>query len=1155
MKINYLRFFIFTLLYICILSSNSVIAQVNFIGPELLCRPTDNSVTVNVIADVALQLYFEYGTAPGDYTDQTSTITSTANEPIKVVIDTLATNTRYYYRMVYSDDGGSTWAERDEQSFHTQRAKGTTFTFAIITDSHMNGGGGNVALYEQTLDNVSNDDPDLYFDLGDTFWTDGVLDAATANQRFLAQREMMGVVSHSAPIFLAPGNHENEEGWNFNDANSIALLSVNARKRYYPNPITDGFYSGNDDALPAIEGDNLREDYFAWEWGDALFVVIDPYHYTMIKPYSGTAGGEVDDESPIGDRWDWTLGYTQFQWFKQTLAESDATFKFVFAHHMVGGTHDYVRGGAEPADLFEWGGYNADINNNPTTWGFSTERPGWGDDPIHQFMVANGVSAFFYGHDHEYAYQKRDNVVYQLVPSPSMSGYGFNLYSEDDPYTIRVLPNSGHIRVTVSPEQATVEYVQTSGGTIAHSYTIESEAGPTITVTGTPLGAFTSTPGTPSTEQSYTVSGINLTDDVMINAPDDFEISLTSGTGFGSSLTLPQSEGSVASTTIYVRFNRATEGTSSGDITHASSGATTQNVAVSGTAAPPPAIIYFGDIGTATIKNNTNDVLTLTTTAAVDAGDDIIIVYASDPAQGLAVSVTDNAGNTYEEVAIAINTGQVQTHIYAAYNVKALPSGGTITFTQSGYGAGTPTARAAVASVFHGLADSGVLDQTSTGLGSSTSPSSGLTGMTTQADELLIGAIGTEGPASDATGTWQNSFTAGPRNGTTGGFFPNSNITASMGWRIVSVTGTYTAQENGITARDWAAAIATFKAGPLRYDELASDYNGTDGFNVSLSHSDGDYINATATSGTINSIHVYRIDEDAGSGTTVTPPDWFVDPLRYWGVRIFGTSPQYQLAYMYEGHPGIDDESSLRIATRTSPSDGTWVVATVEEPDQGNNTITLTGQTGTEYALASGVGDNSLPVNLTSFSAELVKGGVELKWITESQLNNAGFEIWRAADNTANYSIIASYPNNPDLAGDGNSNMRREYTFLDQTVETGTTYLYKLSDVGYSGKRTFHNVIEITVEIVYPKEYTLYPNYPNPFNTSTTIWFDLPKTSQVTLKIFNILGEEVAMLVSDRLSAGSYKYDWNAGDIASGVFLYRLEAGEYSEMRKMVLMR
>jgi hypothetical protein len=90
---------------------------------------------------------------------------------------------------------------------------------------------------------------------------------------------------------------------------------------------------------------------------------------------------------------------------------------------------------------------------------------------------------------------------------------------------------------------------------------------------------------------------------------------------------------------------------------------------------------------------------------------------------------------------------------------------------------------------------------------------------------------------------------------------------------------------------------------------------------------------------------------------------------------------------------------------------------------------------------------------------------------------------------------------------------------------------------------------------IIPATVELNQNYPNPFNPSTIIKFNLPKTSHVTLKVFNILGEEVATLVSDRLSAGSYSYEWDASNLASGVYLYRLQAGDYVETRKMVLMR
>jgi photosystem II stability/assembly factor-like uncharacterized protein len=88
-----------------------------------------------------------------------------------------------------------------------------------------------------------------------------------------------------------------------------------------------------------------------------------------------------------------------------------------------------------------------------------------------------------------------------------------------------------------------------------------------------------------------------------------------------------------------------------------------------------------------------------------------------------------------------------------------------------------------------------------------------------------------------------------------------------------------------------------------------------------------------------------------------------------------------------------------------------------------------------------------------------------------------------------------------------------------------------------------------------PQHFILSPNYPNPFNPTTTIEFDLPKSSEVRLKIFNILGEEVVKLVSDRLSAGSYSYEWDASSLASGVYIYRLEAEGFVQTRKMVLMK
>lgn len=232
-------------------------SEATFTATELLGRPTDRSVTINVVAEEHLEVYFEYGTQSGVYTDRTGVAEFPGGEPIEVVIDGLQNNTRYYYRMVYRKKGTTDWIRRAEYSFHTQRAQGSIFTFTVISDSHLGFplNLGNATLYRQTLLNVLGDKPDFHIDLGDTFPMADVNDTAGARRVYLAQRPYLGLISHSVPIFLAIGNHENEEGWNLDDTPSQPLLSVNARKRYYPNPVPDRFYSGNTDRLPEIDDD------------------------------------------------------------------------------------------------------------------------------------------------------------------------------------------------------------------------------------------------------------------------------------------------------------------------------------------------------------------------------------------------------------------------------------------------------------------------------------------------------------------------------------------------------------------------------------------------------------------------------------------------------------------------------------------------------------------------------------------------------------------------------------------------------------------------------------------------------------------------------------------------------------------------------------
>jgi len=456
---------------------------------ELVGRPTDHSITINAIVDGTVEAYVEYGTAPGDYLGSTSPALSVEGI-IETVIDGLAADTPYYYRMRYRPSGATTdFLARGEHAFRTQRAAGSTFTFAVKSDSHQGYTSGQFwdeALYQVTMANIGAGQPDFLFDIGDAVSIDDATETETSvRAKYLNQRTSHAIVGHSMPVFLALGNHENEEGWNLDDfgtnvQDSLPVLGANARKRFFLNPVPDGFYGGNTDAtVTQIDGDHLKENYYAFTWGDALFAVIDPFWYTMTKPYTGTMGGEKSDET-VGNRWDWTLGDQQYGWLKQTLESSTAKFKFVFAHHATGGMDDYIRGGANGAKFCEWGGFNPD----GATWAFESRRPGWAM-PVHQLLVENGVSAFFHGHDHVYAYERLDGVVYQEVPFSASPAYSTGFSDNVTYYAGAVsglVNNSGHVRVTVrpagTPTGVLVEYVRSylpgggENGHVEHSYTI-----------------------------------------------------------------------------------------------------------------------------------------------------------------------------------------------------------------------------------------------------------------------------------------------------------------------------------------------------------------------------------------------------------------------------------------------------------------------------------------------------------------------------------------------------------------------------------------------------------------------------------------------------------------------------------------------------------
>ncbi|MCE1197634.1 MAG: metallophosphoesterase family protein [Marinilabiliales bacterium] len=408
----------------------------------ILGRPEATSVTVSLLFNAAADVYWEYGTSPGSYTGKTTVFPVSQGVPMVAAMTGLTGDTPYYYRIRYRLSGVSTeFAAGPEQHFHTQRAPGSPFVFTVEADEHLYDKKGVQSIYRICLANQAADHPDFMLSLGDTFGDDHNPFAITSAQLEALHnfyRPFFGSICASVPLLLCLGNHEGEDSYYLgqNPPGNLAVNGTLWRKYYYANPYPDGFYTGNQEIEPW--GIGHPENYYAWTWGDALFVVLDVYRYQG----NGSA-------KPEG--WDWSLGSTQYGWLKNTLENSHSKFKFVFAHHVRG----EGRGAVALSKYYEWGGYE----EKSEQYTFPSKRPGWAK-PIHQLMVDNHVTLFFQGHDHLFAKEVRDALVYQEVPMPSDSTYQIGYLANADAYTSNVLAGTGHLRVSVSGDGVTVDFIK-----------------------------------------------------------------------------------------------------------------------------------------------------------------------------------------------------------------------------------------------------------------------------------------------------------------------------------------------------------------------------------------------------------------------------------------------------------------------------------------------------------------------------------------------------------------------------------------------------------------------------------------------------------------------------------------------------------------------
>ena len=191
--------------------------------------------------------------------------------------------------------------------------------------------------------------------------------------------------------------------------------------------------------------------------------------------------------------------------------------------------------------------------------------------------------------------------------------------------------------------------------------------------------------------------------------------------------------------------------------------------------------------------------------------------------------------------------------------------------------------------------------------------------------------------------------------------------------------------------------------------------------------------------------------------------------------------------------------------------------------------------------------DINVPVELTSFVASVVAKNVELTWTTATEINNMGFEIEKSFD--GNNFIKIGF-----VEGRGTSSEAHNYLFTDKPdLQQKTKFNYRLRQVDFDGKAKYSIIVNVFYDV--PDNVALNQNYPNPFNPTTTINYSIAETAPVTLKIYDVTGREVSVLVDEVKQPGRYEITFDASSLASGVYFYKLNAGSFSSVKKLSVLK
>ena len=406
------------------ITAGKVMAASKVISATLVSNSQPTSATFvlkSLSTTSSIQTYIEYGYAKTGYGLKSATIQLAKGATQNLLLTGLKPGSVVYYRVRYASGTNKTFLSLMQASFETPKEV-LNATFAVQADPHMDEN-SSADVYNGTLAQIVAANPAFLMDLGDIFMTDKLPQKTEANIR--ARFELMkGFYAKlgTVPLKITLGNHDGENGYDKFNTKSY-------RKEYFPEQTGE-------------------LAYYSFTGPDQLHISLDPFTYTT--------------SAPKVDGWQWTLGKTQYDWLKKTLAESTAKYKFVYIHHLLVGDAQ-SRGGVEIAKFNEWGGYNKD-----GTYGFDQNRPGWAK-PVHDLLVENKVSIVFKGHDHLYVKQERDGIIYQTVPQPSHPGDKVNSSEQYGYLSGKVVGGSGFMKVSTNGSGVKVDFIK-HDGTLADSY-------------------------------------------------------------------------------------------------------------------------------------------------------------------------------------------------------------------------------------------------------------------------------------------------------------------------------------------------------------------------------------------------------------------------------------------------------------------------------------------------------------------------------------------------------------------------------------------------------------------------------------------------------------------------------------------------------------